>query len=125
MPSPSGVIDAELEREAGALKDISQQIWSKPELAYKENFAHDVLTEYLDKNGFAVEQHFILETAFRASYTQGEGGPHIVVICEYDALPGIGHACGHNLIAEAGECCSILELKLANLVKDRSMGTSL
>ena len=51
--------------------------------------------------GFPVERKYKLDTAFRAVYGNGEG-PHVAVISEYDALPDIGHACGHNLIAEVG-----------------------
>lgn len=62
-----------------------------------------VLTDFLEKHGFLVEKHFKLETAFRATWGSDAGNrPHVAVLCEYDALPEIGHACGHNLIAELG-----------------------
>ena len=74
---------------------------ANPELAFEERHAHAALTDFLAERGFAVERGaFGLETGFRA--TAGSGGPTIAVLCEYDALPGVGHACGHNLIAEAG-----------------------
>ena len=80
---------------------LSDCIWKEPELCFKEFKAHQLLTDYLEKKGFAVERSYTgLETAFRATF--GSGRPNICVICEYDALPDIGHACGHNLIAEAG-----------------------
>jgi amidohydrolase len=83
------------------LRALSTEIWSNPELAYEERGAHKVLTDFLEKKGFTVDRSYTgLETAFRATY--GSGKPNVCVICEYDALPGIGHACGHNLIAEAG-----------------------
>lgn len=85
----------------GELHGISKEIWSHPELAMEEHHAHDTLTKFLETHGFQVERHYLgLETAFMA--TVGQGTPHIVTICEYDALPDIGHACGHNLIAEVG-----------------------
>ncbi|XP_066275264.1 peptidase M20 domain-containing protein 2-like [Branchiostoma lanceolatum] len=88
------------------LWDLSQEIWKNPELAFKEHRAHRVLTEFLENRGFRVDRHYKLETAFRAVCGE-EGGLHVCVICEYDALPGIGHGCGHNLIAEVGVAAGI------------------
>ena len=83
------------------LNDVSQELWNNPELAWNEHHAHKYLSDFLEKKGFAVERHYLgLETAFNA--TIGEGTPHVAILCEYDALPDIGHACGHNLIAEVG-----------------------
>ena len=83
------------------LIEVSTAIWQNPELHYQEYKAHELLTNFLDTKGFRVERSYTgIKTAFRATY--GSGRPNICVICEYDALPGIGHACGHNLIAEAG-----------------------
>lgn len=73
------------------------QIWSNPELAYQEYRAHDLICDFLEKQGFTVTRHaYGLDTAFEA--TSGSGGRLINFNAEYDALPGIGHACGHNLI---------------------------
>ena len=92
-----------IERESAALRDLSSEIWSHPELAFHERHAHALLTRFLETRGFEVEREFTLETAFRARWgKRGDGGANVAVLCEYDALPGIGHACGHNLIAEAG-----------------------
>ena len=67
----------------------------------EEYKARDLLTNFLEKKGFTVERSFSgIETAFKATF--GLGRPNVCVMCEYDALPEIGHACGHNLIAEAG-----------------------
>ncbi|KAJ8306747.1 hypothetical protein KUTeg_015788 [Tegillarca granosa] len=85
------------------LHDTSQKLWENPELAYKEVFAHDILTKFLEERNFEnVIRHYHTKTAFCASYGEKSDGPHIAVMCEYDALPEIGHACGHNLIAEVG-----------------------
>ena len=93
----SGVIN-DYSAELGRLSD---EIWQNPELAFKEHKAHALLSSFLEKNGFSVKRKFMgLDTAFRATF--GSGNPNVCVICEYDALPDIGHACGHNLIAEAG-----------------------
>lgn len=93
-----------IDQQSHDLNLLSQSIWSMPELGFNEFHAHTVLTEFLRKSGFHVEKAFKLETAFRATYRPENcsGGPNIAVLCEYDALPGIGHACGHNLIAELG-----------------------
>ncbi|KAK5788792.1 hypothetical protein VI817_009750 [Penicillium citrinum] len=70
----------------------------KPELCFKEFHAHDVIVAFLEKCGLAVTKRaFGLETSFLAEY--GEGGRVVTFCAEYDALPEIGHGCGHNLIA--------------------------
>lgn len=80
------------------LTGLSRRIHANPELGYEEEQASGWLEETLDAAGFAVEPGICgLPTAFRA--TKGSGPLHIVVCAEYDALPGIGHACGHNVIA--------------------------
>jgi len=80
------------------LSELSLKIHAKPELGFKEIEAADLLTRYLEENGFSVERGICsLPTAFRASY--GKDKPAIAILAEYDALPDLGHACGHNLIA--------------------------
>ena len=92
---------AEIDARADALLEASHLIHAHPELNYEERFAHDLLTQVLEDEGLEVERHaYGLETAFAAR--AGTSGPTIAVLCEYDALPGIGHACGHNIIATAG-----------------------
>lgn len=63
---------------------------------------HDVLTKFLQEHGWDVTPHYLLDTAWVAKFAHGKGGRTIGVNSEMDALPGIGHACGHNLIAIAG-----------------------
>ena len=102
------------------LYELSSEIWRNPELGFKEYKAHELLTSFLEKKGFAVECSFTgIKTAFRATF--GSGRPNVCVICEYDALPGIGHACGHNLIAEAGVAAG-LGLKAALESSDTPKG---
>lgn len=85
----------------GRLLDVSHEIFDHPELCFEEHRAHDLLCDELEGAGLRVQRGAHgLPTAFRAE--AGTGGPRIAVICEYDALPGIGHACGHNVIAAAG-----------------------
>ncbi|HEY5252733.1 MAG TPA: M20 family metallopeptidase [Acidimicrobiales bacterium] len=80
------------------LVTLSRQIHDRPELCFEETYASERVAETLAAGGFAVETGaYDLPTAFEA---RAGSGPLSIVICaEYDALPGIGHACGHNLIA--------------------------
>jgi amidohydrolase len=83
------------------LVDISLDIHAHPELNYQEYHAAQVLADTLEQHGFQVERGVGgVETAFRATMPGGNGdGPTVALLAEYDALPGIGHGCGHNLIA--------------------------
>jgi amidohydrolase len=83
------------------LTDISLDIHAHPELNYQEYHAAQVLTEALERHGFQVERGVGgVETAFRATLPGSTpDGPTVALLAEYDALPGIGHGCGHNLIA--------------------------
>lgn len=86
---------------ADRLIEVSHEIHSHPELCYEERFAHNLLTDLLSQEGLEPERHaYGLETAFTAR--AGDSGPVVAVLCEYDALPEIGHACGHNIIAGSG-----------------------
>ena len=77
---------------------MADDIFDHPEIGLEEFHAQKVLTDWLEKEGFAVERGVVgVETAFKAVYRHGEGGPNIGLLCEYDALPGIGHACGHHM----------------------------
>src|SRR5437870_13135478 len=84
------------------LEALSRKIHDNPELGYLEVKAAGWLTEFLASQGMKVERGVGgVETAFRATIETG-AGPTIAIMCEYDALPAIGHACGHNAIATAG-----------------------
>src|SRR5881296_3187881 len=92
-----------VDRLADDLERLSHRIHDAPELAFKEEKAHGWLTEFLEKHGARVERGVGgLPTAFRATIAGAAPGPTIAIMAEYDALPGIGHACGHNVIATAG-----------------------
>lgn len=91
-----------LAAEKTALVETSRTIWSNPEIAFTEYKASKLLVDLLRKYGFAVEYPYAgMETAFRAEYSRGVGGATFALAAEYDALAGIGHACGHNLIGVA------------------------
>ena len=93
-------IRAHIDSVADELIEASHAIHANPELAFKEHFACETLTNTLDKHGLEPETGvFTLETAFEARINADADGPTVAVLAEYDALPGIGHACGHNIIA--------------------------
>ena len=91
---------AEIDSRRRQFESLSLKIHSHPELGFEEHLASTWLTQYLEKAGFLIETGiYKLPTAFKASY--GSGKPAIAILAEYDALPQLGHACGHNLIAVA------------------------
>ena len=98
---------AHIDAVSASLDDLALRIHAQPETAYEERFAAAGFAELLRANGCAVVAPFGgLETAFSAEVggTQGRGGgtgPVIAILAEYDALPGVGHGCGHNLIGTA------------------------
>lgn len=82
------------------LRSISRWMYENPEIGYEEYESSARLASFLEDHGFEVEYPTRgLDTAFEA--TIGSQGPRVVVCCEYDALPEVGHACGHNIIATA------------------------
>jgi amidohydrolase len=86
-----------VESQRQRLVQLSLNIHDNPELGFKEEKASAWLTNYLEDNGFHLERGIAgLATAFRATY--GQGSPRIALLAEYDALPKIGHGCGHNII---------------------------
>lgn len=92
--------DQAFDAVAHELKEISKWIHDNPETAWEEHEASERLATFLGDHGFEVTYPaYGLETAFEA--TVGSEGPRVVICCEYDALPEIGHACGHNIIATA------------------------
>src|SRR5437660_10976945 len=102
MTALKDAIAATIDRLGDDLEKLSRRIHDNPELCYQEGKAAAWLTEFLAAQGFKVERGLAgVETAFRATLETGEG-PTIAIMCEYDALPSIGHACGHNAIATAG-----------------------
>ena len=81
------------------LVELNEYIYLHPELGLKEEKACQAHVAILRKYGFDVEEHFLgIQTAFRATYDSKKTGPTIAIMAEYDALPDIGHGCGHNMI---------------------------
>lgn len=109
---------AEVEKEQQALIELSLKLHANPEIGFQEVKAAGWLCQYLEGNGFHVEKDIAgLPTAFRASY--GKGRPVVAFLAEYDALPQIGHGCGHNVIAAAGVGAGVA----ARLAADRLGGS--
>jgi amidohydrolase len=102
-----------LESVNGTLIDLSHRIHAHPELGFEEHLASTWIAEYLSEAGFSVETGICeLPTAFIAR--AGSGPLHVAICAEYDALPGIGHACGHNLIAAIAAGAGIATASVAD-----------
>jgi len=102
MSAVKELITQAVDRLASDLEALSRRIHDNPELAYQEVKAAGWLADFLGAQGFKVERGVGgVETAFRATLETGDG-PTVAIMCEYDALPAIGHACGHNVIAASG-----------------------
>ncbi|MBS6183801.1 MAG: M20 family metallopeptidase [Clostridium celatum] len=81
------------------LVEISDYIYNNPELGNEEYKAVEALTTFLKEHDFKVETSIAdMDTAFKATFDSGKSGMTIGYLCEYDALPKIGHGCGHNMI---------------------------
>ncbi|MGF7047460.1 amidohydrolase [Paenibacillus sp. DS2015] len=92
-------IELTIDQYASRFKDISLYIGANPELGNEEFLASAKLKEELTYHGFSVEAPVLgLETAFIGTYAAAKSGPTIALLCEYDALADLGHACGHHLI---------------------------
>jgi amidohydrolase len=102
MSTVKASISQAVDRLADELEALSRQIHDHPELGYQEVKACGWLSDFLGRQGFKVERGVGgVDTAFRGTIETGDG-PTVAILCEYDALPGIGHACGHNVIATSG-----------------------
>ncbi|WP_053644246.1 MULTISPECIES: amidohydrolase [unclassified Streptomyces] len=93
----------EVAARADRLWDVSLALHREPETAYEEHGASRLLAGELEREGFRVERGVAgLPTAFVGRSGAADGGPRVALLMEYDALPLLWHACGHNLIAAAG-----------------------
>ncbi len=89
-----------IDEKRDLLESIARYLYENPELGSEEFKAFELLTETLEDHGFSVEKGvYGMSTAFVAGYKGKCDGPRVAVLAEYDALPGVGHGCGHNLIA--------------------------
>ncbi len=100
----------EIDRRYKALAELSRQLHDNPEVAFEERRSSTLLVDFLEENGFAVTKGICnLPTAFRGRY--GNAKPVMAFLAEYDALPKIGHACGHNLIAVSSIAAALASRK--------------
>lgn len=121
---PKSAARANYEAVAEELREISRILHGNPELGRQEHESSRLLARFLGRNGFDVDYPaWGLETSFDAHV--GNSGPEIVICAEYDALPEVGHACGHNIIAVAACGAGIALAPLANElgVRVRVLGT--
>ncbi len=108
IDSVAARIHAVLNEQRNELRHVSLDIHSHPETAYEERRACATLCGLLKSQGFDVRRDVSgMPTAFIADAQSGEGGPRVAFVCEYDALRGLGHACGHNLIGTASAAAGI------------------
>ena len=110
----------EINRQKEKLIQLSDYIHDHPQWDGHETLAAKVLTEYLKEQGFEVEIGIAgLPTAFRAVYEKGNGGPSIGFLCEYDALEGLGHGCGHHM---QGPSCLGAAVALKRILENDKKG---
>lgn len=88
-----------IEKHMQDYMELVKAMYDHPELGNEEFASAKLLCNYLTKEGFSVSENFILPTGFKAVYDSEKPGANIAYLCEYDALPDVGHGCGHNLIA--------------------------
>jgi len=94
------ILFSEIDKLRPELEELSRSIHKNPELAFEEHKSAAFVMELMKTHGFEIEfPAGGLETAFKATYNGKGDGPVIAFMAEYDALPEMGHACGHNLIA--------------------------
>ncbi|RXZ69803.1 M20 family peptidase [Fusobacterium necrophorum] len=92
------VLASYIEQNKKEILEMADFIFDNPELGLQEFQAVTKIKKYLLKHHFQIEENIYgFETAFRASYQVGKGGPSIGLLCEYDALEGLGHACAHHM----------------------------
>ena len=108
MPTTLQTIDSIIEESREKWLTTSHAIHAKPEIGNEEYFASAALAKLLTEAGFTVESNVAgHETAFYASFDSGKEGATIAYLAEYDALPVLGHACGHNIIGTTSVAAAI------------------
>ena len=113
-------IDTAVDTVSQTLLDVSHAIHERPELAFEEHFACEILSNTLRDHALPVETGvYTLETAFETTINPDRGGPTVAVLAEYDALPDIGHACGHNIIATTALGAALALNTVANQLPGR------
>ncbi len=96
--------------------EVVNFMYENPEIGNEEFKAMDVLCTLLENKGFDVTRSYLVETGFRGVYDSGKEGRTVGFMCEYDALPEVGHGCGHNLIAGIGVLSAIALKSLVDII---------
>ena len=96
------IIQTSVEQHLDAYMEIAQTLYDNPEIGNEEFESMKLLVNYLEQAGFETQSGYVVPTGFLGTYDTNKPGPTIAFMCEYDALPEIGHGCGHNLIAAIG-----------------------
>ncbi len=114
-----GELNEIISRKRETVVSISDELWKDPEPSLRESQAHDLLTAFLQSEGFSVEKQFVTPTGFRATFASSADSvdasgdsriPNACFMCEYDAVGEVGHAAGHNLKTE-GSLIAALAVK--------------
>lgn len=109
------LLTKELKNIEAQLYEMSDHLYENPELGDEEFQSMKLLVAFLEKHDFEVETGIVNRpTSFRAEFKSGKPGPTIAYLAEYDALPGIGHGCGHNLIGTMSVGAGVVLSKVLN-----------
>jgi amidohydrolase len=115
-PELAHAIDAAVDQESPAVTSLAKKIHEHPELRFEEEKAAGWIAELLTERKYAVERGLGgMKTSLRARAGKS-GGPRVAILAEYDALPNIGHACGHNLIAASAVAAFLAAARVAERV---------
>src|SRR5690242_20075791 len=102
------------------LWEISDTLYHHPELGDQEFESMQRLVDFLEEHQFTVEKGIVgRPTAFKAVYDSKKEGPTIAYLSEYDALPGVGHGCGHNMIGTMSAGAGVLLSKVLDEIGGR------
>lgn len=96
------IIKDSIESKVEDYMSLVKTMYENPEIGNEEFETMELLSNYLEKVGFETTKGYVVPTGFLGKYDTGKPGPKIAFMCEYDALPEVGHGCGHNLIAGIG-----------------------
>src|SRR5690625_1911780 len=111
------ILVKELEHIKEELWTISDHLYENPELGDEEYESMQLLVDYLRKHHFEVETGIVDRlTAFKVEFKSEKPGPRIAYLAEYDALPGVGHGCGHNIIGTMSVGAGVILSKLVNKI---------
>ena len=106
-----------IDKMQNELLTLSHQIHDHPELGFQEHQAVGFIRTFLEGHGFEVETPYCgLDTSFKAVKKGKHAGPRIAFLAEYDALRGIGHGCGHNIIATCAVHFPVLPLSWTTMM---------